>query len=231
VYFANEYSGTVWSAPLDGDGGTLTTLATGQLSPAWLAVDGTGVYWANFNGSNVVKAPLAGVPEGGAPTVIASGLTQPVAVALDATNAYFAAGDGTLRTAPKTTVDGGAGTVLVSGQNAVDIAVYSSRIYWTNGGAAGAVLAAPLAGLPEGGAPTTLSGPQTTLADLAVDSTNVYFTGGGNPTGFVAMAPLAGGATTTLATGQTSPTSIQVDPAGNLYWANFAFGRVLELVR
>jgi hypothetical protein len=230
VYFANEYTGVVTSAPLDGDGGALATLATGQSSPEALVVDGTGLYWANLNGGTVVKAPLGGVPEGGAPTVIASGLASPVALALDGANVYFATSDGAVRAASKTTVDGGAGTVLASGQNATSIAVDANRVYWTNGGASGALLAAPLAGLPDGGTPTTLASPLATPSGLSLAGVNVYFAGGGNPTGFVASVPLAGGATTTLATGQTSPGTVVVDPSGDVYWANFAFGKVLELV-
>lgn len=56
---------------------------------------------------------------------------------------------------------------------------------------------------------------------IAVDSTNVYWTNAGG--GTVMKVPIAGGPSTTLASGQAQPWGIAVDGI-NVYWANFGNG-------
>ncbi len=58
----------------------------------------------------------------------------------------------------------------------------------------------------------------------------MYWVTSQNPGGIVAMAPITGGAPTTLATGQTQANGIVVN-ANDVFWSDFAFGQVLQVVK
>ena len=61
---------------------------------------------------------------------------------------------------------------------------------------------------------------------MAVDATTVYWTDGGS--GTITEAPLAGGASTTIVTGQYGSSSIAVD-ATSVYWQESGTGTVKRL--
>ncbi len=228
VYFTNETSGQIMKAPLDGDGGqtvTLTQAGTGA-TPAGVAVDGVAVYWANLNAGTIDTVPLGG----GIATPLASGLTLPILVTLDAQNVYVTCGDGTIHAIPKTGGGGGAGSVIVSGQgeNGISgLAIDATHVYWSSNATDGGIFQAPLSG----GSPTQLVGGQNQAGSIAVDTTNVYWATSQNPGGIVAMAPLSGGGpVVTLATGQTAANGVVVN-AADVFWSDFAFGKVLQVVK
>jgi hypothetical protein len=162
IYWANQVpDGTINAAPLAG--GTPTTLVTGQIFPAGVAVDASHIYWADtgktgFPGT-LWEAPLTGSPA----AIVATGQDNPAGVAVDSSHIYWAdQGNGTLCEAPLT--PGGPVTTLVGGQNQPwGVAVDGSHIYWANNGGI-TIDEAPLTG----GTPTTLVTGQPAPAGVAV---------------------------------------------------------------
>jgi hypothetical protein len=66
-----------------------------------------------------------------------------------------------------------------------------------------------------------------TQSAIAVDATSVYWTDG-NGDGHINKAPLTGGTSTTIATGQYGSNSIAVD-ATSVYWQESGTGTVTRL--
>jgi hypothetical protein len=163
-----------------------------------LATDGTNVYWTDqalddFHG--LVEEVPAG---GGATVTLTSTAVVPGELAIDATNVYWDTGSDTGGDAFFTVPKAGGAVTQVLGYDNFDfpssLAVDGQNLYWGNALTSG-ILKTPKAT----GASVTNLAPSSTNSALAVvlDSKNVYWTAGG----VLLKTPIAGGTTTTLASG------------------------------
>ena len=218
LYWTDQFGtdqGTIKEFPLTGTG-TPTTLVTGQLSPAGMAVDASHIYWATAAAPGIhaliQEAPLTGSP----PTVLIDDpeLESPAGVAVDASHIYWA--DSASGIVYERKLTGG----LIVPFNLSNpftapagVAVDSTHVYWADSGT-GTIMEARLN--PLGPATTLVSG-QSSPWGVAVDSGHIYWTNSGD--GTIKEAPLTGGPVTTLVTGQDNPEGLAVD-SGHLYWAN-----------
>jgi len=207
--------GTINKAPIGG--GSAITLATGQMAPASIAVDATGVYWTNMRGG-VMRMPLAG-----GPAVVLGGGPQPYPLALDATHAYWA-GVGNPGSVMKVPKAGGTSVVLVptyySG-GPQGLCLDSSAVYWC---APDSVVKTSLTGT--GG---TVIAWQTKCHSIAVDSTHVYWTEGYGSDRRVMKVPRSGGgAVSVLASGQEYPSGLAIDQT-HAYWIEEGRRRVMKV--
>jgi hypothetical protein len=203
-----------------------------RLGLSSIVTDGANVYWtesglASLTASGVttlagrvMQAPV----DGGAPITLAS---EPLAascttlhIAVSGGSVFWTtpyepdggAGAGTVETVP---VGGGTPILLASiahGWPLTSIAVDSSRAYFA---ATDSITALSLDGGPP--VPLVSSGG----GSIAVDSVNLYWATDSVP-GVVARIPLDGGAQTTIAAMQDTPSAIAVDGT-TVYWATLAF--------
>jgi len=123
----------------------------------------------------------------------------------------------------KVPISGGQAVALSSPQDhPSSIAVNSTNVFWANGNGSSGDGAVKKTGL-DGGAETTLAtspGIPGAYKGLAIDSSNVYWTGDSSP-GSVSYVPIVGGASTVLASGQDAPWGIVVTD-GYAFWTNAA---------
>jgi hypothetical protein len=215
-------------------GGTTRPLASSLDNGVGIAIDATSVYWTTrgteanaYTDGTVMKVPKGG----GTPVTLATGVFNPWGpIAVANATVYWADGDDG---------DGGGLFSVASGGGEVRslasttaeifpaaIAVDATSVYWTDYSAPG-VLKVPVVG----GTPTTLAS-GTVPQGIAIDGTSVYWTDSGagatfdscdgigavTSNGTVTKVPLAGGTTTTLASGRLCPTNIVVD-AKSVYWS------------
>jgi hypothetical protein len=148
-------------------------IASGQNGPWMLALDANNIYWTTYAGGQVRSCAKNGCNN--TPATLASGQQGPYGIAVDGTNVYWA--NFSANTVQKCAVGGCGGnpTTLASSQTgAIGVAVDANAVYWTNI-TAGQVQKCATGGC--GGNPTTLATLNAPYL-LAVDNTNVYWSGG-----------------------------------------------------
>ena len=117
-------------------GAALTTIATNQAEPDWIASNGTTCVWTDQTGNQIMSAPANS--DGGVPAVqlnvSGENGTTPAGIAIDGANAYYAsktAGGGLAESVP---LAGGPVSEIGTG-TFVGIAIDSTYVYWTGGSA------------------------------------------------------------------------------------------------
>jgi hypothetical protein len=193
-------------------------------------VDATSVYWTDPEADTIMKVPLGG----GAPTTLATG-PAPSGIVVDATSVYWTTSFYRGASVMRVPLGGGTPTTLATGQNSPPgIAVDATSVYWTNCSTLlnprakrpklDGVMKLPLSG---GTIPMPLVSYQVTpcAIAIAVDATNVYWTGS---SGTVMKVPVNGGTPATLASSQDQPEAIAVDGT-SVYWTNSLGGTVMKV--
>ncbi len=130
-----------------------------------------------------------------------------------------------------TVLDSGACfVVLATGQDKpTGIAVVGSYVYWTNQGSSansGSVNRVPISGIQY----TVLAHNQDFTSGIAVDSNNAYWANEGDGIGLGSIMSVSltdGGAPTVLASGQTGPYFVALDP-DNVYFTTYGGGSVTD---
>jgi len=239
IYWTNKTAGQVHRALPTGAG--LTTMATGQSTPDWIASNGTIVAWTN-QGSNQVMS-LAVTADGGvAPTqlnLVNELGTTLAGIAIDTVAVYYATkntGGGLAEFVP---VDGGTVTELGTGTY-VGIATDTNNVYWTGGFGNPVVYQNAKSGTPA----TVIaiaSGALVCPLSIASDGTNVYFidqgtaacAAPGTTAGALYRVPVGntGPLPAPLVTGLVDPQGIVVDGTA-VYWVTGGTtGAVMKLAK
>ncbi len=164
VYWTDSY-GSGFVKRVARDGGAVTTLASGLVQPAMLAVDSTNVYFTAYDGS-LTKTDL----DGASSLQLASGPEDAIGIAVDAANVYWTNPGAVMQVSR----DGGTPIMLASDDEPASVAVDATSVYWV--GSAFAVKKVPI-----GGGPQT-SFPAGRGATIVVDDASVYCTDSDNRT-------------------------------------------------
>lgn len=203
---------------------SLATQISGPLqTPTAIASDGIFVYIASTfpsGGLSIDRVPLAAGPPFS--LTIVPGDFTPSGMVIDSQNAYFVGATLAGGVLYRVALTGGSAEALWStnGGTLGAVAVTAGHVYWTlDGSNAGA---ATIFSLPTtGGMPVAIAAQQPHAVRLAFDADNVFWTTGSD--GEVIRAPLAGGATSVVASGLSSSLHIA---AGDAVYATTATGIV-----
>jgi hypothetical protein len=199
---------------------TPTTPGATQNSAYGVALDSANLYWVSTDTTGDVLVQASPLTGGGLTTLgmTTGGTYEPFDMAVTTSWIYFAAyipggGGGLFQLA---VTGGGSPSEVWTGSSMSEprgVAVDPSmtNVYWTDYGV-GSVYSMPVGG----GTVTTLASGITNPFEIAVDSTNAYFTA---VTG-VYVVPL-GSTTATLLVSTDSPLGVAADDSdGNVYFAN-----------
>lgn len=236
LYFTEPNAGQVMRATLAS--GAPEAIASGQTTPANIALAGGNVVWVNAgtpsSDGEFLDCSIVALSNGNL-TTLAAGQSNVDSLVIDANYAYWS-NAGTLS---KKFADGAimrvgltaGGTVerLVSGRvHPRGVTLDANSIYWAEQGTGfwgdpkldGNVMKLTLG---EAIPVALVANVQAPLA-VAVDANNVYY----STVGGVYKVPLVGGEPTVLATGQSQPVNVAVD-ATNVYWTNEYDGSLMRV--
>jgi hypothetical protein len=228
AYFAGGIRGTI--TKLSKDGGSPVTIVTGEKDPTSLAVDATGVYWANW--SSYDTAPVAdgsivrSALDGSNVEPLAEGLVYPRGLALDANDVYFvSASDETLYRLSKT---GGTPIAIATGlydpgppvldENAVYV---RTRNRPDDPSGEDTIVRVDR----DSGGTEVIASERYGIGALAIRGGFVYYTRSGGfvscdrPSGVVRRVPAFGGTSQDVVVEQSDPLRLVVGPSG-IYFTN-----------
>jgi len=176
--------GTVSKCPLSGCTGSPTVIATGQNYPQQIAINGSALYWFNYNAATLMRCalncaddatPLFTLPE-----------LQPLGFAVTANSIFFTSPYAGLVEECSAAGCADAGVTLASGQlQPTEIATDGTELAWSNWGiqhtsglknltySDGGVLSCPVAGCDAG--VRTLSSLTNLGSSVVVESSTVYW--------------------------------------------------------
>jgi hypothetical protein len=241
VYWTNKSAaGAVYRALPTGAG--LTTIASNQAQPDWIASNGTTVAWTNQTSNQVMAAPVTS--DGGvAPRQLnlnGENGTVLAGIAIDSANVYYAAKTAGGGLAERVSLAGGGLVGELGTATFVGIAADSNYVYWTGGSANPSVYQNTKAGTPTTEKAIAAG---ALICPLAVtsDGASVYFLDQGttacappgNDGGALYRIPIGNGGALPppLVGGLSDPQAIAVDGTA-VYWVTGgATGAVMKLAK
>lgn len=183
------------------DGGAITTVTAGALTPAAMAMDAQFIYWVSagtFTEEDILAdGAVRRVPKsGGAVQTLVDKLSFPIAIAVSGGNVYYgetgiAAGN-TSMGLRRIAADGGAVTKLFNGGPVGSIAVDSVNAYiavFKLGTGLVDIVRLPLAG----GSVTPLVSDLDFADGLVLQGSTLYYAAETNERSFIAAIPVSGG--------------------------------------
>lgn len=238
AYYTDQNRGTVERVALAG--GAPEVLATDQITPYDVAVDGAHVYWTNFSAAGGVYRMAKG---GGAIDVLDDYSSLPRSLVVDATHVYWttfaSGGGGVWRRDLALAATSEQIVFAISG--VADLVIDASRVYATshdpapNGGgvgfiqeppqepAVGVVVSVPLAGDPDFDATTILASGIAQPWGLAKAGDALFWANGdgagSNDANAVMSVDIDAGPAVVLASGQNAPWGVAADDAA-IYWTD-----------
>ncbi|HZF52593.1 MAG TPA: hypothetical protein VE093_28255, partial [Polyangiaceae bacterium] len=183
--FWSAKGGQVRSAPAEGAGG-FSLIAQDQVDPVRVAVDATGIYWADRADQGTLRKAVKGDDPGTA-SKLAWDQARPIALALSSTHVYWLNQgtpgaqytDGAVMRVVKTGTNPATGShpeLIAASEGApYALVIDEERVYWTDL-LDGTIRSAPLTG---GGSPDILVVGQSNPVAIAVDAENLYWANAG----------------------------------------------------
>jgi len=109
--------------------------------------------------------------------------------------------------------------LLAIGDVSWGVTIDDTNIYWTESGSGSLVGKVMQASKVDGSNPIEIANNLGRPKGIAVDATSIYWVDSAD--GLVEMAPIGGGASTTIAAGETEPLSIALNST-HVYWTDRA---------
>jgi sugar lactone lactonase YvrE len=197
-------------------------IASGQTSPAYVAVDATQVYWTNVNSGQIMKAGK----DGGAVTELANGQTVPFSIAVGAAGVFWTntVSPGSVNRVAK---EGGPVTVVAANEDGPrGLTLDEGHVYWGNQGTTDGTVKRALF---DGSGVEVLSGQQATIRDMVLLGDHVYWaaTDAGNLAGTLATG---GAGLDLVVTGQPNPHGVATDGVALYFTTHTDTGTVVRVV-